>query len=361
MQEKSVKAKIDLKGKTVLVTGAAGFIGSFLSERLLSDFEDIRVIGFDSVNDYYDIRLKESRLEKLQKHRNFIFIKANLADKDKVSEVFREYSPQIVVNLAAQAGVRYSITNPDAYIESNIIGFYNILEACRHSYDDGATPVEHLVYASSSSVYGSNKKVPYSTDDKVDNPVSLYAATKKSDELMAHAYSKLYNIPSTGLRFFTVYGPAGRPDMAYFGFTNKLLRGETIRIFNYGNCKRDFTYINDIVEGVVRVMQGAPECKDGEDGLPVPPYAVYNIGNQNPENLLDFVDILQQELIAAGVLPNDYDFEAHKQLVPMQPGDVPVTYADTTPLERDYGYKPSTDLRTGLRNFARWYKDFYKI
>ena len=361
MQEKSVKAKIDLKGKTVIVTGAAGFIGSFLSERLLLDFEDIRVIGFDSVNDYYDIRLKESRLEKLQKHRNFIFIKANLADKDKVSEVFREYSPQIVVNLAAQAGVRYSITNPDAYIESNIIGFYNILEACRHSYDDGATPVEHLVYASSSSVYGSNKKVPYSTDDKVDNPVSLYAATKKSDELMAHAYSKLYNIPSTGLRFFTVYGPAGRPDMAYFGFTNKLLRGETIRIFNYGNCKRDFTYIDDIVEGVVRVMQGAPERKDGEDGLPVPPYAVYNIGNQNPENLLDFVDILQQELIAAGVLPNDYDFEAHKQLVPMQPGDVPVTYADTTPLERDYGYKPSTDLRTGLRNFARWYKDFYKI
>ena len=361
MQEKSVKTKIDLKGKTVLVTGAAGFIGSFLSERLLSDFEDIRVIGFDSVNDYYDIRLKESRLEKLQKHENFTFIKANLADKDKVSEVFREYSPQIVVNLAAQAGVRYSITNPDAYIESNIIGFYNILEACRHSYDDGATPVEHLVYASSSSVYGSNKKVPYSTDDKVDNPVSLYAATKKSNELMAHAYSKLYNIPSTGLRFFTVYGPAGRPDMAYFGFTDKLLRGETIRIFNYGNCKRDFTYIDDIVEGVVRVMQGAPERKDGEDGLPVPPYAVYNIGNQNPENLLDFVDILQQELIATGVLPNDYDFEAHKQLVPMQPGDVPVTYADTTPLERDYGYKPSTELRTGLRNFARWYKDFYKI
>ena len=278
-----------------------------------------------------------------------------------MNEVFCKYSPQIVVNLAAQAGVRYSITNPDAYIESNIIGFYNILEACRHSYDDGATPVEHLVYASSSSVYGSNKKVPYSTDDKVDNPVSLYAATKKSDELMAHAYSKLYNIPSTGLRFFTVYGPAGRPDMAYFGFTDKLLRGETIRIFNYGNCKRDFTYINDIVEGIVRVMQGAPERKNGEDGLPVPPYAVYNIGNQSPENLLDFVDILQQELIAAGVLSNDYDFEAHKQLVPMQPGDVPVTYADTTPLERDYGYKPSTDLRTGLRNFARWYKDFYKI
>lgn len=361
MQEKSIKTKIDLNGKTVLVTGAAGFIGSFLSERLLSDFEDIRVIGFDSVNDYYDIRLKESRLKKLQKHENFIFIKTNLADKDKVNEVFCKYSPQIVVNLAAQAGVRYSITNPDAYIESNIIGFYNILEACRHSYDDGATPVEHLVYASSSSVYGSNKKVPYSTDDKVDNPVSLYAATKKSDELMAHAYSKLYNIPSTGLRFFTVYGPAGRPDMAYFGFTDKLLRGETIRIFNYGNCKRDFTYIDDIVEGVVRVMQGAPERKNGEDGLPVPPYAVYNIGNQSPENLLDFVDILQQELIAAGVLPNDYDFEAHKQLVPMQPGDVPVTYADTTPLERDYGYKPSTDLRTGLRNFARWYKDFHKI
>lgn len=361
MQEKSIKTKIDLNGKTVLVTGAAGFIGSFLSERLLSDFEDIRVIGFDSVNDYYDIRLKESRLEKLQKHENFTFIKANLADKDKVNEVFCKYSPQIVVNLAAQAGVRYSITNPDAYIESNIIGFYNILEACRHSYDDGATPVEHLVYASSSSVYGSNKKVPYSTDDKVDNPVSLYAATKKSDELMAHAYSKLYNIPSTGLRFFTVYGPAGRPDMAYFGFTDKLLRGETIRIFNYGNCKRDFTYINDIVEGIVRVMQGAPERKNGEDGLPVPPYAVYNIGNQSPENLLDFVDILQQELIAAGVLPNDYDFEAHKQLVPMQPGDVPVTYADTTPLERDYGYKPSTDLRTGLRNFARWYKDFYNV
>lgn len=361
MQEKSIKTKIDLNGKTVLVTGAAGFIGSFLSERLLSDFKNIRVIGFDSVNDYYDIRLKESRLKKLQKHENFIFIKANLADKDKVNEVFCKYSPQIVFNLAAQAGVRYSITNPDAYIESNIIGFYNILEACRHSYDDGATPVEHLVYASSSSVYGSNKKVPYNTDDKVDNPVSLYAATKKSNELMAHAYSKLYNIPSTGLRFFTVYGPAGRPDMAYFGFTDKLLRGETIRIFNYGNCKRDFTYIDDIVEGVVRVMQGAPKRKNGEDGLPVPPYAVYNIGNQNPENLLDFVDILQQELIAAGVLPNDYDFEAHKQLVPMQPGDVPVTYADTTPLERDYGYKPSTDLRTGLRNFARWYKDFYKI
>ena len=361
MQEKSVKAKIDLKGKTVLVTGAAGFIGSFLSERLLSDFEDIRVIGFDSVNDYYDIRLKESRLEKLQKHRNFVFIKANLADKDKVSEVFREYSPQIVVNLAAQAGVRYSITNPDAYIESNIIGFYNILEACRHSYDDGATPVEHLVYASSSSVYGSNKKVPYSTDDKVDNPVSLYAATKKSDELMAHAYSKLYNIPSTGLRFFTVYGPAGRPDMAYFGFTNKLLRGETIRIFNYGNCKRDFTYVDDIVEGILRVMQRAPEKQTGEDGLPVPPYRIYNIGNQNPENLLDFVQILQEELVRAGVLPTDYDFAAHRELVPMQPGDVPVTYADTSALERDTGFKPSTPLREGLRRFAAWYKEFYRV
>ena len=360
MQEKSVKAKIDLKGKTVLVTGAAGFIGSFLSERLLSDFEDIRVIGFDSVNDYYDIRLKESRLKKLQKHENFIFIKANLADKDKVNEVFCKYSPQIVVNLAAQAGVRYSITNPDAYIESNIIGFYNILEACRHSYDDGATPVEHLVYASSSSVYGSNKKVPYNTDDKVDNPVSLYAATKKSDELMAHAYSKLYNIPSTGLRFFTVYGPAGRPDMAYFGFTNKLVKGETIKIFNYGNCKRDFTYVDDIVEGVVRVMKKAPDKKNGEDGLPIPPYAVYNIGNQNPENLLDFVQILSEELVRAKVLPEDYDFEAHKELVPMQPGDVLVTYADTSALERDFDYKPSTSLRTGLRNFAEWYAEFYK-
>ena len=359
MQEKSVKTKIDLSGKTVLVTGAAGFIGSFLSERLLSDFEDIRVIGFDSVNDYYDIRLKESRLEKLQKHENFTFIKANLADKDKVDEVFCKYSPQIVVNLAAQAGVRYSITNPDTYIESNIIGFYNILEACRHSYD-GATPVEHLVYASSSSVYGSNKKVPYNTDDKVDNPVSLYAATKKSDELMAHAYSKLYNIPSTGLRFFTVYGPAGRPDMAYFGFTDKLLRGETIRIFNYGNCKRDFTYVDDIVEGVVRVMKKAPDKKNGEDDLPIPPYAVYNIGNQNPENLLDFVQILSEELVRAKVLPEAYDFEAHKELVPMQPGDVPVTYADTSALERDFGYKPSTSLRTGLRNFAEWYAEFYK-
>lgn len=360
MQEKSVKTKIDLKGKTVLVTGAAGFIGSFLSERLLSDFEDIRVIGFDSVNDYYDIRLKESRLEKLQKHRNFIFIKANLADKDKVSEVFREYSPQIVVNLAAQAGVRYSITNPDAYIESNIIGFYNILEACRHSYDDGATPVEHLVYASSSSVYGSNKKVPYSTDDKVDNPVSLYAATKKSDELMAHAYSKLYNIPSTGLRFFTVYGPAGRPDMAYFGFTNKLLRGETIRIFNYGNCKRDFTYVDDIVEGVYRVMQGAPEKQNGEDGLPLPPYAVYNIGGGTPENLLDYISTLQEELVNAGVLPADYDFEGHRELVGMQPGDVPVTYADSKALEDDYGFRPTISIREGLRKFAQWYAEYYK-
>lgn len=361
MQEKLGKKKTDLNGKTVLVTGAAGFIGSFLSKRLLTEFEDIRVIGFDSVNDYYDVRLKESRLEELRRYENFTFIKANLADKSKVGEVFCEYAPQIVVNLAAQAGVRYSIENPDAYIESNLIGFYNILEACRHSYDSGRTPVEHLVYASSSSVYGGNKKVPYSTDDKADSPVSLYAATKKSNELMAHAYSKLYNIPSTGLRFFTVYGPAGRPDMAYFGFTDKLLRGETISIFNFGNCKRDFTYIDDIVEGVVRIMQGAPERKNGEDGLPVPPYAVYNIGNRSPENLLDFVEILSSELIAAGVLPQDYDFEAHKKLVPMQPGDVPVTYADTEPLERDYGYKPSTDLRTGLRNFARWYKEFYKV
>ena len=353
---------INLYGKTILVTGTAGFIGSNLVKRLFHDCSDCRIVGVDSITDYYDVNLKYERLKEIESLGcNWSFVKGSIADKSLIERLFAEYKPQVVVNLAAQAGVRYSITNPDAYIESNIIGFYNILEACRHSYDDGATPVEHLVYASSSSVYGSNKKVPYSTDDKVDNPVSLYAATKKSNELMAHAYSKLYNIPSTGLRFFTVYGPAGRPDMAYFGFTNKLLRGETIRIFNYGNCKRDFTYIDDIVEGVVRVMQGAPERKNGEDGLPVPPYAVYNIGNQNPENLLDFVDILQQELIAAGVLPNDYDFEAHKQLVPMQPGDVPVTYADTTPLERDYGYKPSTDLRTGLRNFARWYKDFYKI
>lgn len=350
-----LQQNVDLKSKPILITGAAGFIGANLSKRILTTELDTKVIGLDSVNDYYDVRLKEYRLNELSTYPNFTFIKGNLADKALIDRTFEQYQPQIVVNLAAQAGVRYSISNPDAYIESNLIGFYNILEACRHY------PVEHLVYASSSSVYGSNKKVPYSTEDKVDNPVSLYAATKKSNELMAHAYAKLYNIPCTGLRFFTVYGPAGRPDMAYFGFTNKLRQGETIQIFNYGNCKRDFTYIDDIVEGVVRVMQGAPERKDGEDGLPVPPYAVYNIGNQKPENLLDFVDILQQELIAAGVLPNDYDFEAHKQLVPMQPGDVPVTYADTTPLERDYGYKPSTDLRTGLRNFARWYKDFYKI
>ena len=351
-----VKYNVSLEGKTVLVTGAAGFIGSNLVRRLFRDIDNIRVIGIDSITDYYDVNIKYERLREIEGlGRDWTFVHASIADKDAVEKIFGDNRISVVVNLAAQAGVRYSITNPDAYIQSNLIGFYNILEACRHH------EVEHLVYASSSSVYGSNKKVPYSTDDKVDNPVSLYAATKKSNELMAHAYSKLYNIPSTGLRFFTVYGPAGRPDMAYFGFTNKLLRGETIRIFNYGNCKRDFTYIDDIVEGVVRVMQGAPERKDGEDGLPVPPYAVYNIGNQNPENLLDFVDILQQELIAAGVLPNDYDFEAHKQLVPMQPGDVPVTYADTTPLERDYGYKPSTDLRTGLCNFARWYKDFYKI
>ena len=308
------------------------------------------------MNDYYDVSIKEYRLEEINKlNKNFIFIKGDISDKDTIDNLFNEYKPSIVVNLAAQAGVRYSITNPDAYIKSNLIGFYNILEACRHN------EVEHLVYASSSSVYGSNKKVPYSTDDKVDNPVSLYAATKKSNELMAHAYSKLYNIPSTGLRFFTVYGPAGRPDMAYFGFTNKLLKGETIEIFNYGNCKRDFTYIDDIVEGVKRVMQGAPDKKLGEDGLPIPPYAVYNIGNQNPENLLDFVDILQQELIDAGVLPKDYDFEAHKKLVPMQPGDVPITYADTTPLEKDFGFKPSTSLRTGLRNFAKWYKEFYRV
>lgn len=350
---------IDLKGKTILVTGAAGFIGSNLVEKLFSIEPDIKVIGIDSVNDYYDVRLKKYRLERLKAYDRFVFIKGNIADKALIEEVFEAYKPQIVVNLAAQAGVRYSITNPDAYIEANIIGFYNILEACRHSYDEGATGVEHLVYASSSSVYGSNKKVPYSTDDKVDNPVSLYAATKKSNELLAHAYSKLYNIPSTGLRFFTVYGPAGRPDMAYFGFTDKLRQGKKIQIFNYGNCKRDFTYIDDIVEGIVRVMQHAPEKVNGEDGLPLPPYAVYNIGNNSPENLLDFVDILQQELIRAGVLPQDYDFEAHKELVPMQPGDVPVTYADTTALEEDFGFKPSTSLRQGLRSFAEWYKEFY--
>ena len=321
----------------------------------MNENEDIKIIGIDNMNDYYDVRLKEYRLEELKKNENFIFIKGSIADKSLIDQIFNDYQPEVVVNLAAQAGVRYSITNPDAYIESNMIGFYNILEACRHSYDGGAVGVEHLVYASSSSVYGSNKKVPYSTDDKVDNPVSLYAATKKSNELMAHAYSKLYNIPSTGLRFFTVYGPAGRTDMAYFGFTNKLMKGEKIQIFNYGNCKRDFTYVDDIVEGVKRVMQGAPEKVTGEDGLPIPPYAVYNIGNNNPENLLDFVQILQEELVRAKVLPEDYDFEAHKELVPMQPGDVPVTYADTSALERDYGFKPSTSLRDGLRRFAEWY------
>ena len=341
---------IDLTGKTVLVTGAAGFIGSNLAKRLLTEYNNLTVIGFDSITDYYDVSLKEERLQALDAFGSrFIMYRNNLADKAAVEEVFVKYKPQVVVNLAAQAGVRYSITNPDSYIESNLIGFYNILEACRHH------EVEHLVYASSSSVYGSNKKIPYSTDDKVDNPVSLYAATKKSNELMAHAYSKLYNIPSTGLRFFTVYGPAGRPDMAYFGFTDKLVKGDTIKIFNYGNCKRDFTYVDDIVEGVIRVMQHAPERATGEDGLPIPPYCVYNIGNNQPENLLDFVTILQEELVRAGVLPEDYDFEAHQQLVPMQPGDVPVTFADTTPLEQDFGYKPSTPLRVGLRRFAEWY------
>ena len=351
--------KISLEGKTILVTGAAGFIGSNLVKRLLHDVNNIRVIGIDSITDYYDVNIKYERLKELDvinstfQIPHFTFVKGDISEKQMIDEIFAQYHPQIVVNLAAQAGVRYSITNPDAYIKSNLIGFYNILEACRNNM------VEHLVYASSSSVYGTNKKVPYSTDDKVDNPVSLYAATKKSNELMAHAYSKLYNIPSTGLRFFTVYGPAGRPDMAYFGFTNKLVKGETIKIFNYGNCKRDFTYIDDIVEGVMRVMQGAPEKRVGEDGLPIPPYAVYNIGNSAPENLLDFVTILQEELIRAGVLPQDYDFEAHKELVPMQPGDVPVTFADTTPLEQDFDYKPNTSLREGLRRFAEWYAKYY--
>ena len=353
--------RIELKHKTIFVTGAAGFIGSNLVLKLLETASPVNIVGIDNLNDYYDVSIKDWRLAQIEKaaakhaESSWTFVKGDIADRDAVDSIFTKFHPGLVVNLAAQAGVRYSITNPDAYIQSNLIGFYNILEACRHN------PVAHLVYASSSSVYGSNKKVPYSTDDKVDNPVSLYAATKKSNELMAHAYSKLYNIPSTGLRFFTVYGPAGRPDMAYFGFTNKLLKGETIQIFNFGNCQRDFTYIDDIVEGVIRVMQGAPEKKTGEDGLPIPPYAVYNIGNQNPENLLDFVDILQQELIAAGVLPADYDFDAHKELVPMQPGDVPVTYADTSALERDFGFKPATPLREGLRNFARWYKEFYKV
>ncbi len=350
-----VKYNIDLNDKVVLVTGAAGFIGANLVKRLLNEFEGVKVIGIDSITDYYDVRLKHERLEELSTYGNhFVFVKDNIANKEAIENIFSTYAPQVVVNLAAQAGVRYSISNPDAYIESNLIGFYNILEACRHH------EVEHLVYASSSSVYGSNKKVPYSTDDKVDNPVSLYAATKKSNELMAHAYSKLYNIPSTGLRFFTVYGPCGRPDMAYFGFTNKLLKGEKIQIFNYGNCMRDFTYVDDIVEGVVRIMQHAPEKENGEDGLPIPPYKVYNIGNNSPENLLDFVQILQEELLAAGVLPADYDFEAHKELVAMQPGDVPVTYADTSALEQDFGFKPHTSLREGLRQFAVWYKAFYK-
>ena len=349
-----VTYNVNLNNKVVLVTGAAGFIGANLVKRLLNDFESVKVVGIDSITDYYDVRLKHERLEELYTFGDrFIFVKGNIADKQTIDNLFAEYKPQVVVNLAAQAGVRYSITNPDAYIESNLIGFYNILEACRHN------EVEHLVYASSSSVYGSNKKVPYSTEDKVDNPVSLYAATKKSNELMAHSYSKLYNIPSTGLRFFTVYGPCGRPDMAYFGFTNKLLKGEKIQIFNYGNCKRDFTYVDDIVEGVVRIMQHAPEKETGEDGLPIPPYKVYNIGNNSPENLLDFVQILQEELLAAGVLPADYDFEAHKELVAMQPGDVPVTYADTSALEEDFGFKPHTSLREGLRKFAVWYKEFY--
>ena len=351
-----LKENVNLNNSTILVTGAAGFIGANLVLRLLKEVENSTIIGLDNLNDYYDPTIKDFRLkeiEKVESSNKWVFVKGNLADKELIEKIFTEYTPKVVVNLAAQAGVRYSISNPDAYIESNLIGFYNVLEACRHH------EVEHLVYASSSSVYGTNKKVPYSTEDKVDNPVSLYAATKKSNELMAHAYSKLYNIPSTGLRFFTVYGPAGRPDMAYFGFTNKLIKGQTIEIFNYGNCKRDFTYVDDIVEGVVRVMRHAPEKKQGEDGLPVPPYKVYNIGNSNPENLLDFVQILQEELIGAGVLPADYDFEAHKKLVPIQPGDVPVTYADTSALEEDFGFRPNTSLREGLRNFAKWYKEFY--
>ena len=356
---------VDLEGKNILITGAVGFIGSNLVLELLRTLSSVNILGIDSVNNYYDVKIKEWRLQEIEKeaksHVNskWNFIKGNIADKNLIDKIFEEFKPQIVVNLAAQAGVRYSISNPDAYIESNIIGFYNILEACRHSYDNENSGVEHLVYASSSSVYGTNKKVPYSTDDKVDNPVSLYAATKKSNELMAHAYSKLYNIPSTGLRFFTVYGPAGRPDMAYFGFTNKLIKGEKIEIFNYGNCKRDFTYVDDIVEGIKRVMQKAPNKENGEDGLPLPPYAIYNIGNSNPENLLDFVTILQEELIRAEVLPQNYDFESHKKLVPMQAGDVPVTYADTNALEKDFGFKPNTSLREGIRKFAEWYKEFY--
>lgn len=358
---------IDLKNKTIFVTGSAGFIGSFLVMNLLKNYSPINIVGIDNMNDYYDVSLKEWRLKEIEKlvadhpDSTYTFYKDDISNKEAIEKIFENHQPDIVVNLAAQAGVRYSITNPDAYIQSNIIGFYNILEACRHSYDNGTKGVEHLVYASSSSVYGSNEKVPYSTEDKVDNPVSLYAASKKSNELMAHAYSKLYNIPSTGLRFFTVYGPAGRPDMAYFGFTNKLLKGETIEIFNYGNCKRDFTYIDDIVEGVTRVMEKAPDRKNGEDGLPIPPYEVYNIGNSNPENLLDFVTILQEELIRSKVLPEDYHFESHKKLVPMQAGDVPITYADTNPLEEDFGFRPDTSLRDGIRKFAEWYKEFYKI